>query len=189
MGAVDTIEWACVLCGRSLQSERAEQQICIRFCIKLEHSSMETIWMIQKAAALSNWWLAASSGQHAHSHITSFTEFFGETWNHPSDSAPLQPIFGAMQILAFPKTKIMFEREEISDHHWELQENTMEQLMAIERTVWGPKVPILKRTEVSWFYVQSFLYLVSVSINVSIFHYSWLDTFCKDLVYLKITTS
>ena len=30
-------------------TEQIEQRICIRFCIKLEHSSAETIWMIQKA--------------------------------------------------------------------------------------------------------------------------------------------
>ena len=35
--------------------EPVEQQICIKFCIKLEHSSAETIWMIQKAAAMGNW--------------------------------------------------------------------------------------------------------------------------------------
>ena len=29
-------------------TESVEQQICIKFCIKLEHSSTETIWMIQK---------------------------------------------------------------------------------------------------------------------------------------------
>ena len=28
----------------------------------------------------------------------------------------LQPRFGALRLLAFPKTKITFEREEISDH-------------------------------------------------------------------------
>ena len=28
--------------------EQVEQQICIKFCIKLEHSSWETIQMIQK---------------------------------------------------------------------------------------------------------------------------------------------
>ena len=32
-----------------------ERQICIKFCIKLEHSSTETIWMIQKVAAMGNW--------------------------------------------------------------------------------------------------------------------------------------
>ena len=36
-------------------TEQVEQQICIKFCIKLEHSSTETIQMIQKAAAMGNW--------------------------------------------------------------------------------------------------------------------------------------
>ena len=36
-------------------TEQVEQQICIKFYIKLEHSSTETIWMIQKAAAMGNW--------------------------------------------------------------------------------------------------------------------------------------
>ena len=36
-------------------TERVEQLICIRFYDKLEHSSVETIWMIQKAAAMGNW--------------------------------------------------------------------------------------------------------------------------------------
>ena len=35
--------------------ERVEQQICIKFCVKLEHSSTETIQIIQKAAAMGNW--------------------------------------------------------------------------------------------------------------------------------------
>ena len=97
-------------------TEQVEQQICIQFCVKLEHSYMETIWVIQKAAAVGNWRLAASSRQHPHSCITSCAEFFGETSNHPGDPVPLQPRFGALQLLAFPKTKITFEREEISDH-------------------------------------------------------------------------
>ena len=29
-------------------TERVEQRICIRFCVKLEHSSAEAIQMIQK---------------------------------------------------------------------------------------------------------------------------------------------
>ena len=57
--------------------------------------------------------------QHAHSCITSRAEYFCETSNHPGDSAPLQPRFGDLQLLAFPKTKITFEREEISDHLWD----------------------------------------------------------------------
>ena len=30
-------------------TKQVEQGICIKFCIKLEHSSVEIIWMIQKA--------------------------------------------------------------------------------------------------------------------------------------------
>ena len=69
--------------------------------------------------SLGNWWLAASSWQCAHSRITSLVEVFGETSNHPGNSAPLQPIFGTLRLLPSPKTKITFEREEISDHWWD----------------------------------------------------------------------
>ena len=46
-------------------------------------------------------------------------QFFGETSNHPGDLVSLQPRFGALQLLAFPKTEISFEREEISDCQWD----------------------------------------------------------------------
>ena len=36
-------------------NEPIEQRICIKFCVKLEHSSLETIQMIPKAAAMGNW--------------------------------------------------------------------------------------------------------------------------------------
>ena len=146
----------CVFCVAVAfkMTEQVEQWICIKFWVKLEHSSMETIWMIQKAAATSNWWLATSLWQHTSSCITSHEEFFGETLNHSGDSAPLQPRFGALQLLAFPKTKITFEREDILD---EIQENMTGQLIVIGRTVWGPKVPTLKGTKVSLSYVQYLL--------------------------------
>ena len=100
-------------------TEQIKQQICIKFCIKLELSSTETFWMIQKAAAMGNWWLAALSHQCAHSWITPHAEFFGDTSHHPGDLAPAQPRFGALWLLAFPKTKITCEKEEISDHRWD----------------------------------------------------------------------
>ena len=100
-------------------TEWVEQQIYIKFCIKLEHASVETIQSIQKAVAMGNWWLADLSQQHTCSCITSPAEFFGKTSNHPGDSAPLQPRFCSLRLLAFPKTKITFEREEILDHWWD----------------------------------------------------------------------
>ena len=48
MGAVATIKWACVAITFKM-TEQVEQQIFIKFCIKLERSSTETIQMIQKA--------------------------------------------------------------------------------------------------------------------------------------------
>ena len=45
------------------------------------------------------------------------------------------------------------------------------QLIAIGKTVWGPRVPILKGTEVSLSYVQCFLYLISSSIKYVCFPY------------------
>ena len=156
-------------------TEWVEQPISIEFCIELEHSSTEAIWMIQKAAAMGNWWLAASSWQHTRSRITSCAEFFDKISNDPGDSAPLQPRFGALQLLAFSKTKVTFEREEISDHQWDSE--TYDQAADSDwETVWVSKGPTLKGTEVSLSYVQCFLYLVSSSINVSIFHSIWMDT-------------
>ena len=82
----------------------------------------------------------------------SHSEFFGETSNHPCDSAPQQPRFGALRHLTFPKTKITFEREEIQTIE-EIQENMIGQLMMIGRTMLDPKVPTLKGTEASLSYV------------------------------------
>ena len=36
-------------------TEQVEQQTCIKVCIKLEHSSAETILMIQKATTMDSW--------------------------------------------------------------------------------------------------------------------------------------
>ena len=98
--------------------EWVEQQICIQFCVKLKHSSTETIQLIQKPAAMGNWWLATSSRQYTHSCVTSHAEFFAKpqiTWVIQS---PYSPRFGPLWLLAFPKIKITFQREEISDHQW-----------------------------------------------------------------------
>ena len=182
MGAVDTFEWACVLCGLHIQNDWVEQQICIKFCVKLEHSSTETIWMIQKAAAMGTWWLAASSPQSPWLCIISPADFFGKTSNHAGDSAPLQPRFGTCSFWIFPKLKSSLKSKRFQTIN-EIQENMMGQLMEIGRPVWSPRVPNLMGTEVSLSYVQCFLCLVSSLINVSIFHITWLYTFWTDLVY------
>ena len=74
--------------------------------------------------------LQATGDCQLHHNVPSHEESFHETANHPGGSAPLQPRFGTSQLLAFLKTKITFEREEISDYPW-IQENMTGQLMAI----------------------------------------------------------
>ena len=139
-------------------TEQVEQWICIKFCVKLEHSSMETTWTIQKAAAMGNWWLAASLWQHTCSCIMSCAEIFSETANHPGDSAPLQFRFGALQVLAFSKIEITFEREAISDHWWDSGKYKGAADGNWENCV-RSQVLTLKETEASLSYIQCFLYL------------------------------
>ena len=114
----------------------------------------------------------------------SCAEIFGETSNYPGDSASLQSRNGILWLLAFPKTKIAFEREEISDNWWD-----SEKYDGAADGDWGnlrsPKVPTMKGMEALLFYVQCFLYLVS-SINVSISQSIWLDTFWTDLLCVHV---
>ena len=147
-----------------------------KFYVKLKHSSTETIWMIQKAAARSSWWLAASSRQHTYSCIMSHAEFFGETLNHQGDSGLLKLRFGALWHLAFPKTKIQTADE--------LQENTMGQLIVIPTEDFAECFEQWKRcwencvrsqgaySEGDWgIIVLCTMFLVPSSINVSFSHY------------------
>ena len=157
-------------------TEWVEQRICIKFCVKLEHSSTETIRMIQKATARGKWWLAASSQQCSSSCITSHAEFFGKTSNHPGDSAPCSPDRVPCDFWLFPKLKSSFKGKRLQTID-EIQENMWGQLMEIGRTVWGPEVPTFKGTEASLSYEWCFLCLVFFLINLSILHLTWLDTF------------
>ena len=139
-----------------------EQRICIKFYVKFECSSAETIWMIQKATAMGNWWLAASSWQCAFLCIVHCAECFGKTSNHPGNSAPLQARFGALWLLAFPKTK--GKKFQTVD---EIQENIIGQQMATGKTMGSQRTYF----EEDWgTIVLCTIYLVSSSINASIFH-------------------
>ena len=50
MGAVDAVEWACILCGCHIKNDWVSRATDLhQICVKLEHCSTETIQMIQKA--------------------------------------------------------------------------------------------------------------------------------------------
>ena len=55
----------------------------------------------------------------APAHASHLMQIFGETSNHPGNSAPLQPRFGSLRLLTFPTIKITFEREGVSDCRWD----------------------------------------------------------------------
>ena len=164
---------------------QVQQRICIKFCVKLEYSSMETVWMIHEATAMGNWWLAGSSLQCAYSCVMSCAGFFFfcKTSSHPGDSAPLQSRFGTLQLLVFPKTTSPLKGKRFQTVS-EIQENTTSSWWQLGE-LWGPKLSTLKGTKVSLSCEQCFLYLLFSSISVSIFHITWLDTFWTDLLYQK----
>ena len=60
-------EYVYVVCGHPIpMTEQEDQRVCIKVCIKPEHSSVDTIPISQKDGAMGNWGLAALS-QHIHS--------------------------------------------------------------------------------------------------------------------------
>ena len=106
VSVVDAIEWACVLCGCTFKvNEQVEQKICIEFCVKLEHSSVETIWMIQKVTAMGNWWFANSLWQCSHSCIMSHAEFWAKHQITQVTYSPYSPYFMPCSFWLFPKLK------------------------------------------------------------------------------------
>ena len=52
-------------------------------------------------------------------HGTCLMQSFFVNIKSPRWLSRIRPRFGTLQLLVFPKTKITFEREEISDHQWD----------------------------------------------------------------------
>ena len=158
-------------------TKQGEQWIWIKFCIKFEYFSAETS---DDSEGSSYGQLVIGSfittTQPLMHHIS--CSFW---WNisHQGNSGPLWPRFGTLQLLAFPKTKITFEREEISEHRWNSGKydkaadgnwkNYVRSQGAYLEGEWG--VIILCT-----------MFLVSSSINASNFHSIWLDTFWTNLI-------
>ena len=136
-------------------TEIVEQWICIKFCVKLGHSSMEIVWMTQKATAMGNWWWQLHHNNMPVHQITQVTP-------------PYSPDVVPCDFWLFPKLKSPLKGKRFQTTY-EIQENTMGQLMVIRRTLWGPKASTLKETKVSLSYEQCFLNFVPSLINVSIF--------------------
>ena len=186
LGVVETVQWHmyCVAITFNMTEQVEQQWICIKFCVKLEHSLVGTIWMIHKVTGTGNWWLAASSQQYASSCLMS-AEIFGKMSNCPGDSVPLQPRFGALWLLASPKTKITFEKEDISDCWWDsgkydgAADGDWENCVRSQGTYiegdWGIIV-LWTMFLVSCIFFNKYPY----------FHITWLGTFGLDLIFLAL---
>ena len=148
-------------------TEWVEQWICIKFCIKLEYSSMKIIGMIQKPHLR-----ATGDRQLGHDNMPAYASCLVQRFfvkheitevTQPHYSPDLVPC----DFWLFLKLKSPLRGKRFQTIN-EIQENTIGQLMAIGRTGWCPKMPTLKGPETSLSCVQCFLYLVSSSINASV---------------------
>ena len=160
MRVVDAIEWACVLCGHHIQNDWASRAINLhQILLEAWTFLSETIQMIQKASAMDNWWLAASSQQCACSCITFVQRVLVKLQITHGTHLPYSPHLVPCHFCFFPKQKSHLKGKGFQTID-EIQENTTGQLMAIGRTLWGPKLSTLKGTEASSSYVQCFSYLL-----------------------------
>ena len=96
-------------------TERVEQWICNDFCINLEHCLQKLLRWFRRPQL----W-ATGDGQRHHdnvlTHASCLMQSFLVKHQITQVTAPVQLIFGTLRLLVFPKTKIIFEREEISNH-------------------------------------------------------------------------
>ena len=166
-------------------TEWVEQWICIRFYTKLERSSTQTIQMTQKATAVAtgDWQLHHDKVPTHASHL--LQSFLAKHQITQVTQPPYRPDLVPCDFWLYPKTKITFEREEISDPWWDSGkyngaahgdwENCVRSQRAYFEGDWGVVVLCT-------------MFPISSSINVSIFHITWLDTFWTDHVYMYMYT-
>ena len=195
-------------------TEWVEQWVCIKFCVKLEHSSTETIRMIQKAF---------EDDAMSAAHVKVWHRRFKDGWDSVKVIHVLEGLQQAEHLRLLNVYRLQWTK--ISNSHctnqkliWRFQKLLCQDFdagswhetcpckicsatFAIEQKEHCVAVAndliqtatnepdflketiTLEGTEASLSFVQCFLYLVSSSINVSVFHITWLDTFWTDLVY------
>ena len=140
-------------------TEWVEQRICIKFCVKLEYSSVDSL---DDSEGHSYRQLEIGSfikTKRPLPHLISNRAFW---WNNritqvtqPCYSPDLAP----WDFKLFPQLKSPLKGKRFQTVD-KIQEITTGKLMVNGRAVWVPKVPTLKGTEVSLSYVQCFLYLL-----------------------------
>ena len=159
-------------------TEWAQQWICIRFCSKLEHSPWKLFQWFRRLQlwTTGDWQLHHDSAPTHASHF--MQSFLVKHKITQVTQPPYSPDLVSCDSWLFQKLT-----SPLKGKRFQTIDEIQESRMAFGTTVWGLKLSTLKGTEVSLSYVPCFLYLVSSSIKVSIFHITWLDTFWIDLIY------
>ena len=130
----------------------AEQRICIKFCVRLEHSSTED-WGDSEGCSYGQLGIGSfSTTTHLLVHHV-LCSFLVKHQITQVTKPPYSPDLAPWDSWLFPKLKSPLKGKRLQNFS-EIQENTTGQLMVIARQVWGPKVPTLKGTEASLSYVR-----------------------------------
>ena len=119
---------------------------------------------------------------------------FGKTSNHPGDSAPFTAQIWSPETSGSSKTKITFEREEISDPLWDSRKYDGATYgysnKGFCRVFWTVEEILRELCEVPrWLLWRGLrhhcpvhnIFCIFPSRNVSSFHITWLDTFWTEL--------
>ena len=160
VGAVDAIEWECVLCSQHIENDWMSRATNL-------HQILDEVWTflhgnhLDDSEGCSCQQLVIDSfitTTHPLMHHISCRDFWWNIklprWLSPSTSPDLVP--GKFWVFPKLKSPLIGKRFQIIN---EIQENMTGQLMAMERSQWGPKVPTLKEAKVLLSYVQYFWYL------------------------------
>ena len=174
MGAVDTVEWACVLCGHCIENDWVSRAtnpnhiVCWAWTFLFGHYSDDSEGCSCGELVIGSFILTTCPLMHHVSCRVFWWNIKLTRWLSP----PYNPDLAPCDFWLFPKLKLPLKGKGFQTVD-EIQENMTGQLMAIGRTVWGPKVPTLKRTEVPLSYVQwvlNILYLLQKMFLFFILH-------------------
>ena len=129
-GKVTARSWPCLLCffnWEGVEYAPPGQAINKKYYLNVLHRLRDAIWQKwPQLWATADWQLHQGKVPAHASHL--MQKFLAKHQITQVTEHSLQPRFGTLQLLAFPKTKISFEREDISD---QIQENMTGLLMVI----------------------------------------------------------
>ena len=123
-------------------TEQVEQWTCIKFCVKLEHSSVETIGLIQRPPL---WTMGDGQLHHDNvpTHASRLVQFFGQNIKSPRWLSPATAQIWCPMISGFPQNEI---------HLWKRRD--FRPLMRFRKIRWGSWWQLGELCEVQGAYLE-----------------------------------